>query len=150
MIYKTPPLLFVFFWPQFLPFFILLDFPGGSDSKASAYNEADPGSIPALGISPGEGNGNPLQYSCLENPRDRGSWQATVHGVAKSETQLHFHFHFHLAYSALVTQSPLLFMNKPGEFPLDFSSFSLEMLSSHIYEWLPPFFMSLPQISLAH
>ena len=91
-----------------------------------------------------------LQYSCLENPRDRGSWQAIVHGVAKSETQLHFHFHFHLAYSALVTQSPLLFMNKPGEFPLDFSSFSLEMLSTHIYEWLPPFFMSLPQISLAH
>ena len=50
------------------------DFPGGSDSKASAYNAGDPGSIPGLGRSPGEGNGNPLQYSCLENPMDRGAW----------------------------------------------------------------------------
>ena len=48
------------------------DFPGGSDSKASAYNAGDPGSIPGLGRSPGEGNGNPLQYSCLENPMDSG------------------------------------------------------------------------------
>ena len=49
-------------------------FPGGSDSKASAYNAGDPGSIPGLERSPGEGNGNPLQYSCLENPMDRGAW----------------------------------------------------------------------------
>ena len=49
-------------------------FPGGSDSKASAYNAEDPGSIPGLGRSPGEGNGNPLQYSCLENPMDGGAW----------------------------------------------------------------------------
>ena len=49
-------------------------FPGGSDGKASAYNEGDPGSIPGLGRSPGEGNGNPLQYSCLENPMDGGVW----------------------------------------------------------------------------
>ena len=47
-----------------------------------ACNAGDPGSIPALGRSPGEGNGNPLQYSCLENPMDRGAWRATVHGVA--------------------------------------------------------------------
>ena len=60
----------------------------GSDGKASAYNVGDLGSIPGSGRSPGEGNGNPLQYSCLENPIDRGSWQATVHGVAKSQTQL--------------------------------------------------------------
>ena len=64
------------------------DFPGGSDSKASAYNVGDPGSIPGLGRSPGEGNGNPLQSSCLENPTDVGTWQATVHGVTKSQTQL--------------------------------------------------------------
>ena len=50
----------------------MLDFPTGSDGKASAYNAGDPGSIPGLGRSPGEGNGNPLQYFCLENPKDRG------------------------------------------------------------------------------
>ena len=60
------------------------DFPGGSDGKASAYNAGDLSSIPGLGRSPGEGNGNPLQYSCLENPVDRGAWWATVHGLAKS------------------------------------------------------------------
>ena len=49
-------------------------FPRGSDGKASAYNMGDPGSIPGSGRSPGEGNGNPLQYSCLENPMDRGAW----------------------------------------------------------------------------
>ena len=55
--------------------------------KASAYNGGDLGSIPGSGRSPG-GNGNPLQYSCLENPMDRGVWWAVVHGVAKSRTQL--------------------------------------------------------------
>ena len=64
----------------------------GSDGKASACNMGDPGLIPGLGRSPGEGNGNPLQYSCLENPRDGGAWQATVHGVAKSWTQQPLHF----------------------------------------------------------
>ena len=64
------------------------DFPGSLDGKASAYNAGDPGSIPGLGRSPGEGNGNPLQYSCLENPMDRGAWWATVHGVTKSRTWL--------------------------------------------------------------
>ena len=66
----------------------LLDFPGGSDGKESACNAGDMGSIPELGKSPGERNGNLLQYSCLENPMDRGAWWATVHGVAKSRTQL--------------------------------------------------------------
>ena len=55
---------------------------------ASACNAGDPGSIPGSGRSPGEGNGNPLQYSCLENPMARGAWWATVHGVAKSQTRL--------------------------------------------------------------
>ena len=63
-------------------------FPGGSDGKASAYNAGDLGSIPGLERSPGERNGNPLQYSCLENPMDGGAWLATVHGVAKCRTQL--------------------------------------------------------------
>ena len=65
--------------------------------KASACNAGDLGSIPGLGRSPGEGNGNPLQYSCLENPMDRGAWWAIVHGVAKSRTRLsNFTFTFKL------------------------------------------------------
>ena len=61
-------------------------FPGGLNSKESARNTGDPGSIPGSGRSPGERNDNLLQYSCLENSMDRGAWQATVHGVAKSQT----------------------------------------------------------------
>ena len=61
-------------------------FPRGSESKESACNAGDLGLIPGLGRSPGEGNGNPLQYSCLENPMDRGACWAAVHGVAKSWT----------------------------------------------------------------
>ena len=61
---------------------------GGSDGKESACNAGDPGSIPGLGGSPGEGNSYPGQYSFLENPLDRGAWQATVHGITKSRTQL--------------------------------------------------------------
>ena len=63
-------------------------FPGGSDGKASAYNAGDPCSIPGSGRSPGEGNGNPLQYSCLASPIDGGVWWARVHGAAKSWTRL--------------------------------------------------------------
>ena len=66
----------------------ILDFLGGSDGKVSVYNVGDPGSIPGLARSPGEGSGNPLQYSCLENPMEGGAWQATVHEVAKSQTRL--------------------------------------------------------------
>ena len=64
----------------------LWGFPGGSDGKESACNAGDLGSIPGLGRSLGEGNGYPLQYFCLENSMDRGTWQATVHGVTKSWT----------------------------------------------------------------
>ena len=63
-------------------------FPGGSGGKESVCNEGDPGSIPGSRRSPGEGNGDTLQDSCLENPMDRGAWRATVHGVADSQTQL--------------------------------------------------------------
>ena len=69
-------------------FFTVWGFPGDSDRKASARNAGDLGSIPGLGRSPGEGNGSPLQYSCLENSMDGGAWWATVHGVAKSRTRL--------------------------------------------------------------
>ena len=63
-------------------------FPGDSDGKESACSAGDLGSIPGLGISPGEGNGNPLQNSCLENSMNRGPWQATVCVVPKSQTRL--------------------------------------------------------------
>ena len=62
------------------------NFPGGSDGKESASNEGDLGSLPGLGRSPGEGNGNPLQYPCLENPMDRETWRDEVHGVTESDT----------------------------------------------------------------
>ena len=63
-------------------------FPSSSVGEESACNAGDPGSIPGWGRSPGKGNGNPLQYSCLENPMDRGAWQVTIHEVAKSRKQL--------------------------------------------------------------
>ena len=63
-------------------------FSGGSDRKKSACNAGNPGSVPGLGRSPGEGNGYRLQYSCLENLMDRGAWRATVHVVAESRTRL--------------------------------------------------------------
>ena len=81
----------------------------GSDGKESACNMGDPGSIPGLRRPPGEGNGNPLQYSCLENSADRRAWWATVHGIAKNQTQLiNFHFHFLLAREQQVIMWPEL------------------------------------------
>ena len=72
--------------------YISLGFTGGSAGKESVCNAGDLGLIPGLGRPPGEGNGNPLQYSCLENPMDSGTWRATVHGVAKeSDTTEHAH-----------------------------------------------------------
>ena len=72
----------------------LMGFPSSSDGKESASNGRDLGSVSGLGRSPGEGNSNQLQYSCLENSVDRGAWQAIVYGVTKSQTQLSdFHFH---------------------------------------------------------
>ena len=75
-----------------------MGFPSGSHGKESACNARDTGLIPGSGRSPGEGKGYPLQYSCLENPMDGGAWQASVHGVAKSQTRLSdftFTFQFH-------------------------------------------------------
>ena len=80
-----------------------MGFPGGSDGKESACNARDRGLIPGLGRSPGEGNGYPLPYSCLENPKDRGAWRATVHGFAKSRIRLSdFHSLIHIQTHNLV------------------------------------------------
>ena len=73
---------------DFYKIYYLLCFPGGSDGKESACKAEDLGLIPEFGRSPGEGNGNPLQYSCLETSMDRGARQAIVHGVTKSRTRL--------------------------------------------------------------
>ena len=77
-------------WPKSsFGFFIhIWGFPIGSDSKESTCSAEDMSSTPGLGRSPGEGNGYPFQYSCLDNPMDRGAWWATVHGVTKSQTRL--------------------------------------------------------------
>ena len=80
---------------------ILQHFPGGSEGKEYACNVGNPGLIPGLGSSPREGNGYPLQYSCLENSMDRGSWQATVHGIAKNQTRLSDLTLSHLAFFGL-------------------------------------------------
>ena len=74
--------------PDCLPLPTSQVFPSCSDSEEFACNAGDLGLIPGLGRSPGEGNGNPLQYSCLENPMHRSAWQAIVHGVTKSQTRL--------------------------------------------------------------
>ena len=79
-------------------------FSGGSDGKEFAYNVGDPGLIPGLGRSPAEGNGNPLQYSCLENPVDEGAWWAAIHGITESDTtELLTHTHTHTHKEVKVT-----------------------------------------------
>ena len=89
----------------------LRGFLSDSDGTEFACNAGDPGSIPGLGRYPGEGNGNPLQYSCLENSMDRGAWWATVHGVAKSQTQLS-DLHFSLqASSSSVSPSTFIHLD---------------------------------------
>ena len=95
MIYRAPQVLLV-----------LQDFPGSSDGKASTYNAGDPDSIPGSGRSPGEGNGNQLQYSCLENPMDLGAWWATIHGVAKSWTRQRDFTSLHFQLLLVVKNSP--------------------------------------------
>ena len=70
-----------------------MDFPGGSAVKNLPANGGDVGSVPGLGRPPGEGNGTPLQYACLENPMDKGAWWATVRGATESDTIDHAHTH---------------------------------------------------------
>ena len=82
--YRIP----MFNWPKKILTFFTLGFPCSSVGKEFAYGAGDLGSIPGLGRSPGEGNGNPLQYPCLENLMDRGTWWTAIHGVAKSWARL--------------------------------------------------------------
>ena len=94
-----------------------MDFPGGSDGKVSVYDVGDPGLIHGLGRSLGEGNGNPLQHSCLENPMDGGAWKAAVHGVTEGRTRLSnftFMFHFHALEKEMATHSSVLDWRIPG------------------------------------
>ena len=96
--------------PVLVLIIIFQGFPGGSEVKASASNAGDPGLIPGSGRSPGEGNGNPLQYSYLQNLVDGESWQATDNGVAKSQTRLSdftysFHYFLNLTSSLWVCSS---------------------------------------------
>ena len=100
-----------------------MDFPNGLDGKASVYNAGDLGSIPGSGRLPGEGNGNPLQYSCLEIPMDREAWWAIVHGVAKSRTRLsdftftfqgYIQFHLPIDFFSLSPQHSLGFFYISG------------------------------------
>ena len=101
-----------------MPIFAWKAFPGGSEVKVSACNAGDLGSIPGSGRSPGEGNGNPLQHFCLENPMDGGAWWATVHRVAESDTTdwLHFYSHFHFACNVPLVS--LIFLKRSLVFPI--------------------------------
>ena len=81
--------------------YLIQSFPGGTVVKNLLASAGDVGSIPGLGRFPGGGKGNPLQYSCLENPMDRGAWWATVHGVATSWTQLCTHTHYLIHYKVI-------------------------------------------------
>ena len=115
----SPPLLYtVIFIINQVPLHMWVCFQGflgGLEGKASAYNAGDPGSIPESGRSPGEGNGTPLQNSCLENPMDGGAWKAAVHGVAKSQTRLSdftsLHFYVLFCYWFILMLLQIILLN---------------------------------------
>ena len=107
----------------------ILGFPGCSDDKESACKAWVPGLIPGLGRSPGEGNANPHQYSCLENSMDRGTWWATFHGVAKSQTQLMTSTH------KTIASRPITSWQTKGK-GRSSNRFPLPGLSDHCRWWL--------------
>ena len=103
-------------------------FPGGSEVKGSACNVGDWGSIPGSGRSPGEGNGNPLQYSCLGNPMDRGAWLVTVHGVAQSQTWMSDFISF--LFQCVDFIPKLVICPSPPHFPFSSHKFLFEICES--------------------
>ena len=117
------------------------DFPGGSDSKTSAFNAGGPGSIPGSGRSPGEGNGNPFQYSCLKNPMEGGTWWAAVHGVTKSQTWLS---NFTFTFKSLIQDSSLGFLFTFGQLSCFFLHTCLvhgpspRCANNFLLRWVPP------------
>ena len=117
---------------------MLIGFPIGSAVKNPPANAGDTGSILGSGWFPEEGNGNPLQSSCLENPRDRGAWQATVHGVAKSWTRLNDWTHTHKHID--VDKSRRIFPSLPGSLMLH------TYRQIHPHPPLPPILFSISKI----
>ena len=107
-------------------------FPHSSVSKESSCNAGNPGSIPGSGRSPGEGNGNPLQYSCLENSINRGAWQATVHGVTMNWTWLNDYLFTSFPFSEHALLSTLLGNQEEGQIffhsVLDLDYFQLKII----------------------
>ena len=106
-------------WLFSITVYHLWGFPAGTVVKNSTANAGDVSSIPGSGRSPGEGNGNPLQYSCLENSMDRGAWQATVLGVAKSWTWLSTQYSHNRTFKFLLTSACYI------EYSLKYSSLCL-------------------------
>ena len=113
--------------PNSFKFCLLSSFPGGSEVKVSACNAGDQGSIPGSERSPGEGNGNPLQYSCLENPTDRGTWWATVHRVDCKESDT-IVLTKYSTLDSLEKQNILLF----PKYTIFFSSHTLDFVCSEV------------------
>ena len=117
-----------------------MGFPGGSYGEESACNAEDLGSIPGSGRSPGEGNGNPLQYSCLENPLDRGAWRAPVCGVPKSQTRLSV-FTFIGTVCGFLCKAPqqiLLCSKVISKDPFLFQIHTLYMWKPRVLVFVPP------------
>ena len=132
-------------WPP-----VTIGLPRWLSGKESAFQAGDVGTIPGSGKSPGEGNGNPLKQSCLENPMDRGAWRVTIHGVAKSQTQLsdwaHHtfvlakgHFSIEALFQVWKATSPFSWVGQEllqGYIPLSVLDKPCAMLSLNLPSWV--------------